>query len=117
MVRGRAQAGVKERASSGAGNRSDFRESAAASFETHRERTVNDGPIRTPGDRNVGQRKFWLLGMLVVLGVVAVSLATLRVVAQDEAPLIKFKYTLARIRYATPNFNWWAFGGQGPPWS
>ena len=78
---------------------------------------MSEGTVRTLGDRNVRQRKFWLLGSLVVLGAVAASLVTLRLVAQDEAPLVKYKFTLARIRYTTPNFNWWAFGGQGPPWS
>lgn len=77
---------------------------------------MSEGTVRTLGDRNVRQRKLWLLGSLV-LGAVAASLVTLRVVAQDEAPLVKHKFTLARIRYTTPSLNWWAFGGQGPPWS
>lgn len=36
---------------------------------------------------------------------------------EEEAPLTKYKFTMARIRYTTLNFNWWDMRGQGPPWS
>jgi hypothetical protein len=42
--------------------------------------------------------------------------------AQDEPdvqehPQVKSKFTMARIRYTTPNFTWMRFGGYQPPWS
>ncbi len=35
----------------------------------------------------------------------------------SQPPLVKHKFTMARIRYSTGNFGWLNFGGQGPPWS
>ena len=35
----------------------------------------------------------------------------------SQPTLVKHKFTMARIRYSTGNFNWFGFGGQGPPWS
>ena len=35
----------------------------------------------------------------------------------SQPPLVKHKFTMARIRYSTGNFGWFGPGGQGPPWS
>jgi hypothetical protein len=54
-----------------------------------------------------------------LLGAVALLSGLLFAAAQErhEAPQVKSRFTMARIRFSTPNFTWMRFGGYEPPWS
>lgn len=58
----------------------------------------------------------WPLALAVVAAGAALAGAN-RVDAQQEEPLTRHRFTMARIRFETGNMNWFGFRGQGPPWS
>jgi hypothetical protein len=74
--------------------------------------TEEKANAKTPSRQGKSRRKLfsWCLG-------VSVFALAAYLWAQEET-IVKYKFTMARIRYTTGNFGGFGFGrGQGPPWS